>query len=727
MTTQTLVTDPTELQNLLTQQLGIEVSFRDIWGNEHHINPLTQKTLVEAMGFSVDSAEQSQAGLDTLYFRHADRWLQPVYVVTQAELLHRIGPHIPADYSSKTFNWQVTCENGEVFNGQWVPAEHQKHVSDAGLDYYQLPILINLPIGYQTLELTCEDKKFTAKLIITPQHCYYPDFFEQGQKLWGPAVQLYSLKSQQNWGMGDFGDLLNVIEWCKQHGANTVGLNPLHELFPMNTHHFSPYSPSSQLTFNSWYLRIEQMSNYVTAKNVQDEVNSSEWQSRFQEYRNTELVDYPAVLGAKRYFFEKLFEDFEANHLNKNSGLAETFNTFVNQLCERQAGVALYEAIQDVMHQKNNAVYGWQQWPNEYHDPKSSAVEQFKNENASKINFYLYLQWQTELQLAAVQKATEDAGMKLGLYMDLAVGVDRSGAQTWLNQPLYAETVSVGCPPDALNQKGQDWGLPPCIPNQMKEEAYAQLSAVLARNMQYASAIRLDHALGLYRLFWIPPNADARSGAYVYYPFEDVVKLIALESHRNQCVIIGEDLGTVTEIVQTTMAQWKMLSYKVLYFEKVAHDAFKRPEHYQPIALVTSGTHDLPTLKGFWEEDDIEIRTNLNLYPSDDLRHQQIEERQLDKQGLLKLLNGYNLWDNMDVNQPWTAELCMAIEHVLSKSNSVLQLVQVEDVLCQRNQMNVPGTTTEHPNWRQKLSLNIENWKENSHLENLQGCLSGRS
>ena len=722
MSSQAIETN-SELQDKLTQRLGVEVSYHDIWGNEHHINPYTQKALVEAMGYNSDNP---QAGLDELYFRHANRWLEPVYVVTQAELLHRIGPQIPEDYIHKTFTWTVTCENGEEVHGTWIPVEHQRHISDAKLTYCQLPILENLPIGYQTLILCCEDKCISTKLIITPQHCYYPDFFEQGEKLWGIALQLYSLKSKRNWGMGDFGDLINVVKWAKQHGANTIGLNPLHELFPMNTHHFSPYSPSSQLTFNSWYLCIENMSNYHTAQAIQDEISSPEWQAKLQQFRDTETVDYPGVLSAKRCFFEKLFADFEVNHLQKQTPLAKEFETFVENICERQAGVALYEAIQDVMHSQNELIYSWQQWPTELKDPKSDAVQAFKQNNISKVNFYLYLQWQTECQLAQVKDAIEAAGLKVGLYMDLAVGVDRSGAQTWLNQSLYADGISVGCPPDALSPNGQDWGLPPCIPTQMKEEAYAQLSAVLARNMQYAGAIRLDHALGLYRLFWIPPNVDARSGAYVYYPFEDIVKLIALESHRNECVIIGEDLGTVTEIVQTTMAQWKMLSYKVLYFEKVAHDAFKRPEHYQPIALVTSGTHDLPTLRGFWEEDDLNIRVDLNLYPTNELRNQQLAERQIDKQALLNILKQFELWENTDIHQPWNGDLCLAVQKLLSQSNSILQLIQLEDIVCKPGQMNVPGTTIEHPNWRMKVDLNIEDWPDNQQMQRIAGSLVGR-
>ena len=305
--------------------------------------------------------------------------------------------------------------------------------------------------------------------------------------------------------------------------------------------------------------------------------------------------------------------------------------------------MALFEAIQQHFYAKDESVYGWPKWPQEYHNPYSDAVRVFSETHRSEIDFYLYLQWQTELQLKNVKEACKAAGLEIGLYLDLSVGVDSSGAQVWANQELYALNARVGCPPDALNQKGQDWGLPPIVPQRLREQAYELFSLMLQENMKYAGALRLDHVMGLYRLFWIPSELDATHGTYVKYPFMDLVKLIALESHRNQCVVIGEDLGTIVPAVREAMQGWNMLSYKVLYFEKDAPDLFTPAAEYNPVALVTAGTHDLPTLQGYWQEKDIEIRTNLHLYPSEEMRELQIQERQVDKQALLNLLHAEGL------------------------------------------------------------------------------------
>lgn len=696
----------------LVSALGIETGYTDVFGNAHVMSDVARDSILTSFGAIPNDPQRM---LNDLYFQPERRLLEPVYVLTQSEIAEAVYAHVQYDDLNTPHEWCLLLENGETQQGQCVPSELTNLGwpvdGTARLKLGFLPT--DTPWGYHrlTFKNTATGRTDCARFVVTPSQCYLPDSLSNGKKLWGPAVQLYSLRSEKNWGMGDLSDLLDVIDWCKSNQGHVIGLNPLHQLFPSNVHHISPYSPSSQTAFNVWYCRPESFSNYADAKSVQEKLESPEWRGRLGQYRDTDLVDYVGVLSAKMNIFKSLYASFRSIHLEKDTEQASEFRDYCGQAATPIHHVALFEAIQQHFYAKDESVYGWPKWPQEYHNPYSDAVRVFSETHRSEIDFYLYLQWQTELQLKAVKEKCKAAGLEIGLYLDLSVGVDSSGAQVWANQELYALNARVGCPPDALNQKGQDWGLPPIVPQRLREQGYELFSLMLQENMKYAGALRLDHVMGLYRLFWIPSELDATHGTYVKYPFMDLVKLIALESHRNQCVVIGEDLGTIVPAVREAMQGWNMLSYKVLYFEKDAPDIFTPAAEYNPVALVTAGTHDLPTLQGYWQEKDIEIRTNLHLYPSEEMRELQIQERQVDKQALLNLLHAEGLLsDEQRTSQSLTPEVLAAIHAFLARSKSCLQLVQIEDLIGQSEQMNVPGTTNEHPNWRQKLSKYIDEW-----------------
>jgi (1->4)-alpha-D-glucan 1-alpha-D-glucosylmutase len=280
-------------------------------------------------------------------------------------------------------------------------------------------------------------------------------------------------------------------------------------------------------------------------------------------------------------------------------------------------------------------VWGWPAWPAQYRDPDSPAVARFAQEHVAAIEFYLYLQWQAHLQLRAAAGAARAARLSIGLYVDLSVSVDRGGAESWANQSLYAESASIGAPPDGFTPLGQDWGLPPMIPARLRALGYAPFIETLRENMQHAGALRIDHVMGLMRLFWVPPGRPASDGTYVHYPFEDLLGLLALESRRNRCVVIGEDLGTVPDEVRSALAANDVLSYRVLLFERDAGQQFKPAAEYPERSLVTASTHDLPTLAGWWEATDIEARSRSGLIADDEARQEQHAERMLDRDRLL--------------------------------------------------------------------------------------------
>jgi 4-alpha-glucanotransferase len=711
--------------NTLVSALGIETGYTDVFGRPHTMSEAARDCILKAFG--LDPAHP-QAALDAMYFQPERSFLEPAYVVTASEIASDVSVTIRYAQFETRFEWLLSLESGESRQGEFYP--NQLPVLGWPVDGTARLQLLNLPTdlpwGYHqlTLKNTQTGDTDTARFIVTPNQCYRPEALKHS-KLWGPAVQLYSLKSDSNWGMGDLADLDAVIDWCSENGASVIGLNPLHQLFPNNVHHISPYSPSSQTAFNIWYLRPEAVSHYEDATDVQAALASPEWQGRLAQYRQTERVDYAGVLSAKFTILKKLYQSFLAQHVANQTSEALAFQEYCENAPAPVHHVALFEALQAHFQAQDASIFGWPRWPEAYHNPYSDVVRTFSSDHRDEVNFYLYLQWQMTQQLSRVTARVKERGLEIGLYLDLSVGVDSSGAQVWANRELYALSARVGCPPDALNQKGQDWGLPPIIPQKLREQGYELFVQMLQENMRYAGALRLDHVMGLYRLFWIPAELGATEGTYVKYPFMDLVKLIALESHRNECVVIGEDLGTIVPAVQEAMQNWQMLSYKVLYFEKDGPDQFTHPSQYTQVALVAAGTHDLPTLQGFWHEDDIRLRTELNLYPSDEMRAEQIAERQVDKQALLNLLHHEGLIsdEQRTPTETLSTELITAIQVLLARSNSALQLVQVEDMLGQREQMNVPGTTTEHPNWCQKLQLATRDWAADARIQMVVSAL----
>ncbi len=312
--------------------------------------------------------------------------------------------------------------------------------------------------------------------------------------------------------------------------------------------------------------------------------------------------------------------------------------------------------------------------------------------------------------------------MTIGIYRDLAVGVAKAGAQTWSAQSLYALDSSTGAPPDDFNLHGQDWNLPPPKPQMLVNEAYEPFIKTLRANMRHAGALRIDHVMGLKHLFWIPANFPAEAGSYVTYPFSDLLAILALESQRNQCMVIGEDLGTVPAEVRAALESKNILSYRILYFEKNwQQGSFKSPSDYPYQAVATIGSHDLPTFSGFWQESDLDLSEEFDLFPSPRHQQQQRSKRARDRAEIVAALQRENLVSSEDLNgQQSTVDFCsqliLPVHRYLARSNAALMLLQLEDIFGQMQQINLPGTVNQHPNWRRKLPVFIEHWLDRGNL-----------
>lgn len=702
----------------LSSLAGILPEYTDNWQRQHTTSATTQHMLLTAMGFDVSTSEKITTAIKEQELRSWRRVLEPVSVVRQhAPWVRLVTQDACAD---DDWEWRLDLETGgniqKQFHPQTLRKIQTKEIEHVIYIAWQLVLPEDLTPGYHRLTLLCAGKSCAEQvLIVAPATCYQPEAVIHSGRIWGPAVQLYAVRSERNWGIGDFTDLQLLLEQWAAQGADTIGINPLHALFPHNPEHASPYSPSSRLFLNILYLDVEAIADFHESDTTRAILRTPEFQIRLKGLRAADMVDYAGVAALKLPMLEMLFHYFCEQHIASDSKRAKAFRAF--QACEGKHLYlhALFEALQEYFHNQDPNVWGWPVWPEPYRHPESAEVHEFEMQHRNRIEFFTYLQWQADLQLGAAGWRSLELGLGVGLYLDLAVSVDGGGAEAWTNQALYAIGVGVGAPPELNNQLGQDWGLPPFVPDRLREAAYAPFIAMLRHNMRYAGALRLDHVMGLMRQYWVPAGVSPAEGAYVCYPFEDLLGILALESQRNQCLIVGEDLGTVPKEVQDALPPLNILSYRLLMLEKEATGNFIAPENYPAQALAAVTTHDLPTLPGYWQGRDIMQRTELQLFSSDDARRSQVVIRAQERAYLLLLLEQAELLPkDLTVNSASlsvaTPEFILAVYTYLARSPAKILMVQIEDLLEVMDQINIPSTTTQHPNWRRKLPICLEAW-----------------
>jgi 4-alpha-glucanotransferase len=533
--------------------------------------------------------------------------------------------------------------------------------------------------------------------------CYIPPWLEQG-RAWGITCQLYALRSERNWGMGDFDDLGRLAELAAAAGADFIGINPLHALFFADPRVFSPYTPSSRRFLNPLYIALD----------------AAEWLSEadrpaLEAAREAELVDYPAVASLKRKALEACFARFESDHLGSGSDDDAAFASFCRTFGRRLENFALFEALSEAMTGQGLSA-GWHGWPEAFHELHSDAVRLFRELNKQRVLFHKWLQWVGHDQLAQAQRRAVAAGMRIGLYLDLAVGVAQDGADTWSEPETALRGVRIGSPPDAFNAKGQDWGLAPISPRPMQAGHARLFGELIADAIGPAGAIRIDHAMSLKRLYLIPEGLDGADGAYVHYPFEDMLKALSRASHKTRALIIGEDLGTVPPNFRETMRANRVQGYRVLFFERDHDGGFRLPPSYERDALACISTHDLPTLRGWWEGSDIDDRERIGL---DDPQAAQASREQrgrdrvlmlgaLEAGGLLPEGLGVAARGEEPMPVELTQELAVALSRFLAVTPCRLVALQLEDLAGMRERANLPGTVDEYPNWRRKLPLTLD-------------------
>lgn len=712
----------------LAQQVGFHSSYYNAFGDHVHASEEAYNALLKAMGYNLENDESIKAHIQSLQESSWHNMLPNVHIAKLEDKNHTLTVSLPANEST-SLRWQITTELGEELTGECLISELQQPTQNAAntiasIEYkkYFLP-LPTIAQGYHQLTVFSGNTSDSCPLIFAPKTCYQPTE-AANYKMWGYATQLYSLTSDENWGIGDFGDLLTLIKATAKQGVSALGVNPLHPLYQNNPEHCSPYSPSSRCLLNPIYIDINQIAYAQQCAAFAEMKQSKTFIEQLNAVKSHKLIDYSGVVALKFAALELLFTDFIERN---NSDEQQAFNHFKLKNGDLLTNHCTFEALYEFFRAENPNAYSWQNWPEAYQNPNSYEVKAFQKQYANRINYFAYLQWLADQQLANVQNSAKQAGMAVGLYLDLAVGCSGSGVDTWSAPELYVNGAAVGAPPDMMNTLGQNWGLTPINPVALQQQGYSALVNALRCNMQYAGALRIDHILGLLRQYWVAPGMKANEGIYINYPIDDIFRIIALESRRNQCIVIGEDLGTVPEGFGDIMQASGLLSYKVLYFENWASGLFKRPEEYPELAMVTVSTHDLPTLTGWWTGRDLAWRQNLNLYPNEQMGEEERQGRIQQRKNLLLALEDRDCIDedNMPSVEPpvMSNALNIAAQLFLAKTASRMQLIPLEDALMLTEQVNVPGTVDEHPNWRRKINIPINKFTQQESVATLANAM----
>lgn len=651
----------------LAEAMGIQPEWHDLAGNRQVASPDTQRALLGAMGIAAESEAAAAEALSVLRVAAAARRLPEEIVCTADEELR-----LPlADGSG---NWRLTLEDGSLREGR------------AGSE-----IAVTPPAGLHRLSLGDE----SCLVIAAPAQAPGVEDLLGRARAWGITAALYGLRSDRNLGVGDYADLATAATGLGRLGADFLGVNPLHARGAADAG-ISPYTPSCRTAYEPRHIAVDRVPGFAACDAARALLRDNA--ARLKAARSGDLCDYATSAAIGEDVLRALFADFERSAGPAADGFAR-WRAGPGQALE---WFALFEAIS----LKHGA--DWRGWPEPLRRFGSAAGLAFGTANNREVRYHAWLQWLADRQLAAAHESARGAGMGFGLYLDIAVGVRQGGADTWSAPACFAEGVSLGAPPDAFNPAGQNWALAPFNPLGLRQARYQPFVEMLRTAMRHAGVVRIDHILGARRAFWMPESGAP--GGYVAYPEEALLALIRLEATRAGCVVVGEDLGSVPPGLRERLAEAGLLGCAVMQFEKEDH-RFRPPRAYRATTLASIGTHDTPTLRGWWSGWDIDRRHELN--GGDTSAHQaEHEERAADRRAVAGLLRQEGLApEGLDVDMP-PAEadeaIALALHRLLATARSALIAVQLDDALGSVAQQNLPGTVDEHPNWRRRFAVSTD-------------------
>jgi 4-alpha-glucanotransferase len=685
--------------HLLAEAYGIQTTYFNILdGRRRQASPEVLLAVLHSLGAPLARAEETSRALRERRQQIYRRGPEPVAVAWDGHGAI-IKLRLPAGKAIHSWLCSLKLENGEeqvweLKPGRTEAALHAKKVSVEGNPYWELdmPLRRDLPFGYHTLSVEAGKHFYRAQVISAPRKAFVGSSGSR-KKSWGVFIPVYALRSDSNWGVGDFGDLKELMGWVHARGGSLVGTLPLLASFLDEPFDPSPYSPVSRLFWNELFLdvsRVPEMKYCLEARNF---VASGGFQAEREELQTHSLVDYRRAMVLKRKALGPLARTMFA----RSSARQQEFFGYV----ESHPDLQDYAQFRATCDRRRSS---WWTWPHPLREGKLSSGDY----DLEAVRYHQYVQWLAEEQIRSFAKGCDSNGE--GLYLDLPLGVNSDGYDVWRVRPSFVLDVSAGSPPDGFFTRGQSWGFPPMHPEKMREDGYAYLRKALHHHLAHACVLRIDHVMGLHRLFWVPKGFEPRDGAYVQYPAEEMYAILALESVRNRALIVGEDLGTVPGYVRPALARHKVQRMYVLQFE-VTPDEKRALPGPQEDSLAALNTHDMPPFAAFWEGLDVQDRVDLGL---------------LDKQGAITEMNNRSKLRNALVKSlcadgrkqrnPSIVDVLKASLKFLGKSRNRMAIVNLEDLWFEKQPQNVPGTCEERPNWKRKARYSLRQITERAEI-----------
>jgi 4-alpha-glucanotransferase len=676
----------------------------------------TRRALLTAMGFDVASERAAERSLARWDAERRARWIAPARVVRSGGRAEPLVVRRPPGLSgSLALSVEIETDDG-LGAGAGDRRRVAARAASRG-ESWTVPSPRLAP-GYYRVRARVEgggrSEDAEQLLVIAPARCVGPgDKAAEGS--FGLCANLYSVWSRRSWGVGDLGDLRRLLRWASDLGASFVGINPLHAL-RIHDGEVSPYSPDSRLFRSEVYLDIGAVPELAALPSAKRRLESPRFRAGLAELRAGSRIDYAAVWAQKEPLLRELHAVFVRRHRDRATARGRAHRAFCSEQGRALEDFATFRALAS----RHGA--DWRRWPRALRDPGSAAVARARREHAEEIDFHRFLQFELDRQLGVAARA---GALPIGLYQDLAIGSSPAGSDTWSFPTAFVRGVHLGAPPDPFQAKGQDWSLPPLDPLALARDGYRYWILLLRAAFRHAGALRIDHAMGLARQFWVPAGRSPEEGAYVRFPFDDLAGILALESHRAGAVVIGEDLGTVPPGFREKLARWGILSSRVLLFERDGRGRFRPPRRYPRGALVTANTHDLPPLRSFWEGHDLALRRAVGAIASDAELERERRERERERAALRRLLVDEGALD--PAGESRAPAVAAAAHGVLSRTPAGLLGVSIDDLAGEREPVNLPGVPADRfPSWTRRMSLPLERLATDRDARRVLRAVRGR-
>lgn len=683
----------------LAEQTGISSSYIDKTGKTHITPDTTRRVFLEAMGYPVPDEEND--------------------ILPQIQLSKNpILPDVLAFYDNEKIEF-TPCGNG-CFEAKLID-EQGKIILSRQIDGGKPCLLENLAVGYYTLQLRQNNNTYETLLIFAPEKCYLPEWLTNKEHLFGVSLMLYGLRSEESLGIGDFRDLKDIITLTAQNGGDIVGISPLgvmspkmlpQQPFQVLKGDVSPYRTLSRLFINPMYLALKDEPDYQNSSDITQFMNTPQTKETIRRLNLEDKVQYTKVMELKLHLLTMMYQTFLASATEERQA---AFASYKQEKGKELANLCLFE----VLLEKHKEETFWRLWQDGTEDIYSAETEAFRLSHQSRIDFYAYCHWLADKQLKSLQNYALSLGMKIGLYADMPIGAASNGAEVWENPAAYVLKAGIGAPADPMRPRGQSWGFTPYHPHILAQQKYTPFIQLVRQNVNKAGALRIDHAMGMRRLFWsfFQEGNPVVQGAYVYYDLKVLTAILSLESNRARCLLIGEDLGTVPEGFREYMAAHGLLSYKVFFRQKKPDGTFIPPHDYLYMSLSQSSTHDQATTSGFWQNEDIEVFKSCGLYVNEEQYLENLNGRRKDRENMIKAFaNEKVLTDQLKTEMENSTALGNILPQNLghavnifgASTHSALYLVRLCDLCGQKILDNAPGTIDEYPNWRNKLPYSVE-------------------